>query len=296
VSVAGVVVSFLAGWGVLWAFGVPRTEAVFIGVALVSTSVGITASALSARGLLQDTASGIILAAAVIDDVLGLIVLAVVSSAARGHVNVLDIALSAALPAIFTVTLALWGPAVVRGMLPRFGSRAKAGEAEFHIALVLLFALSALAMYTGVAAIVGAFLAGMTLSESAGDHVRDLTRGVNELLVPFFLVEIGLQLDFGALRSAMGLAALILAAAVIGKVLGCGLGAVKLGWNNMLKVGVGMIPRGEVSMVVAQLGLGLNLLGKQAYGVIVFMVVASTLITPILVKIAFRDRRVREGA
>ena len=289
VSVTGVIVSFLAGWGILLLFGTPRIEAVFIGVAMVSTSVGITASVLAAKGVLQETAAGIILAAAVIDDVIGLIVLAVVSSASRGHVNVLDIVLSAALPTLFTVAMAVWGPAAVNRILPHFGSRAKAEEAEFHIALVLLFALSALAMYTGVAAIVGAFLAGMVLSDRAGNRVRDLTRGVDELLAPFFLVGIGLQLDFAALRSGLGLALLILVAAILGKVLGCGLGAYKLGWNNMLKIGVGMIPRGEVSMVVAQLGLGLAVVSGTAYGVIVFMTVASALITPLLLKIAFRD-------
>jgi len=289
VAVMGILVSFGLGWGALLAFGVPRGEAIFIGVSMVSTSVGITASALAARGLLQETAAGIILAAAVIDDVIGLIVLAVVTSTSRGHLNVLEIVLSAALPAVFTVVLAVWGPAAVNRILPQFGSRAKAEEAEFQIALVLLFALSALAFYTGVAAIVGAFLAGMAMSEAAGARVRDLTRGVNELLVPFFLVGIGLQLDFAALRSGLGLAVVILLAAIFGTLIGCGLGAIKFGWNNVLKVGVGMVPRGEISMVVAQLGLSLAIVSSKAYGVIVFMVAASTLLTPLLLKIAFRD-------
>jgi len=289
VAVMGILVSFGLGWGALLAFGVPRGEAIFIGVSMVSTSVGITASALAARGLLQETAAGIILAAAVIDDVIGLIVLAVVTSTSRGHLNVLEIVLSAALPAVFTVVLTVWGPAAVNRILPQFGSRAKAEEAEFQIALVLLFALSALAFYTGVAAIVGAFLAGMAMSEAAGARVRDLTRGVNELLVPFFLVGIGLQLDFAALRSGLGLAVVILLAAIFGKLIGCGLGAIKFGWNNVLKVGLGMVPRGEISMVVAQLGLSLAIVSSKAYGVIVFMVAASTLLTPLLLKIAFRD-------
>jgi Kef-type K+ transport system membrane component KefB len=289
VALMGVIASFLLGWGILLAFGVPRGEALFIGVSMVSTSVGITASALSAKGLLGETAAGIILTAAVIDDLIGLIVLAVISSTSKGAVNVLDIVLSAALPAVFTVVMAVWGPSAVNRIMPHFGARGKAEEAEFHIALVLLFGLSALAMYTGVAAIVGAFLAGIALSDGAGKRVRDLTRGVNELLVPFFLVGIGLQLDFAALRSGLGLAVLILVAALVGKLAGCGLGALRLGWNTALKVAAGMVPRGEISMVVAQIGLGLAVVSSQAYGVIVFMVVASTLITPLLLKIAFRE-------
>src|SRR6266481_3570338 len=159
VATLGVIVPFFAGWGILLLWGAPQIEAVFVGAAMVATSVGITASVLSARGLLHEVASKIILAAAVIDDVLGLIVLAI------------------------------------------FGSRARADNAEFHIAMVFLFALALLAQYTGVAAIVGAFLAGLALSDSADARVRTLTRGVSELLVPFFLAGIGLHLNFAVFRS-----------------------------------------------------------------------------------------------
>src|SRR5581483_10761722 len=105
VATIGVIVPFFAGWGILLAWGAPQHEAVFVGASLVATSVGITASALSVRGLLHEVASRIILAAAVIDDVLGLIVLAVVSSVAAGHVNFLEIALTASLATAFTVVL-----------------------------------------------------------------------------------------------------------------------------------------------------------------------------------------------
>ena len=291
VAISGIAVSFLAGWGVLSLYGVPRTEALFIAVSMVSTSVGITASALSARGRLKDTAASIILTAAVIDDILGLIVLSILSSSTRGHVNVLDVALSALLPAAFAIVLALWGPAAVNRILPHFASRARAEEAEFHIALVLLFALSALALYTGVAAIVGAFLAGLALSDAADARVRDLTRGVQELLVPFFLAAIGLQLDLSALRSSLGLAVLILTAAVLGKLLGCGIGALKFGRTTAFQVGAGMIPRGEVSMVIAQLGLTTTLLSPSSYAVIVFMTIATALLTPVLLNLAFHPRK-----
>jgi Kef-type K+ transport system membrane component KefB len=265
-------------------------EAIFVATALVATSVGITASALSARGLLHEVASKIILAAAVIDDVLGLIVLAVVSGMARGRINVLEVALTAGLAAAFTVMVAKWGAVTADRVLPHFRSRARAEEAEFHIALVLLFALSALALYAGVAAIVGAFLAGLALSETAGSHVRDLTRGVNELVVPFFLVGIGLRMDLSLFRSksVIGLAVLILVMVIVTKLVGCGLGALSLGWSNALKVGLGMVPRGEVTMVIAQMGLSMTVIRPEMYGVVVFMAVASALLTPLLLKIAFR--------
>jgi Kef-type K+ transport system membrane component KefB len=290
VATIGVIVPFFAGWGILAAWGAPPVEAVFVGAAMVATSVGITASVLSARGLLHEIASQIILAAAVIDDVLGLIVLAIVSSAARGRINFLDIALVAGLATAFTVTMAIWGTTAVKKILPIFGSRARADNAEFHIALVFLFSMALLAQYTGVAAIVGAFLAGLALSDSADARVRTLTRGVSELLVPFFLAGIGLHLNFAVFRSrsTIALALVILVAAIVTKLVGCGLGAISLGWQNVLKIGLGMVPRGEVGMVVAQIGLGMSVISNEVYGVVVFMAVATTLVTPLLLKIAFR--------
>jgi len=188
------------------------------------------------------------------------------------------------------VVMAIWGTTAVKRVLPIFGSRARADEAEFHIALVFLFAMALLAQYTGVAAIVGAFLAGLALSDSSDARMRTLTRGVSELLVPFFLVGIGLHLNFGVFRSqsTIALALVILAAAVVTKLVGCGLGAISLGWQNVLKIGLGMVPRGEVGMVVAQIGLGMAVISTEVYSVVVFMAVATTLLTPLLLKIAFR--------
>jgi len=295
VAAAGVIVPFFAGWGILMAWGAPNVEAIFVGAAMVATSVGITASILAGRGLLNEIASKIILTAAVIDDVLGLIVLAAVSAIARGRLSFLDLALTAVLAAGFTVVMAVWGTTVANRILPHFKSRARAEEAEFHIALVLLFALALLAQYTGVAAIVGAFLAGLALSDSVGSRVRDLTRGVSELLVPFFLVGVGLYFNLGIFSSSstLFLALLLLAAAVATKLIGCGLGAASLGWRNMLKVGMGMVPRGEVGMVVAQLGLGLSVITAEIYSVVVFMVVSTTVLTPLLLNLAFRAPAVK---
>jgi Kef-type K+ transport system membrane component KefB len=173
--------------------------------------------------------------------------------------------------------------------VPHFESRLQTGEVQFNLSMVLLFALSATAMYTGVAAIIGAFLAGMALSETASERVRGLSRGVNELLVPFFLAGIGLHLDLRVFRngSTILLAAVILGAAILTKLIGCGLGALPLGRRNLLKIGLGMVPRGEVGMVVAQIGLGLAIIKPDTYAVVVFMAVASTVVTPLLLKVAF---------
>ena len=134
VAVLGELAPFAAGWAVFTAWGGSRNEALFAGAALVATSVGITASVLAERKLLNEGASQIILAAAVIDDVLGLIVLAVVSSVAGGHGHLAGVFLTAALALAFLALVAFWGPALVRRWLPSFRSRARADEAEFHIA------------------------------------------------------------------------------------------------------------------------------------------------------------------
>jgi Kef-type K+ transport system membrane component KefB len=291
VASLGVAVPFLLGWGIMAASGAARVESLFVGAAMVATSVGITAQILASKGLLQQLASQVILAAAVIDDILGLIVLAVVSSLAREHLRILELVATGALAIGFTVLVARWGSVTMNRVAPHVISRLKVGEVQFNLAMLLLFALSVAAGYAGVAAIVGAFLAGMALSDSVSERVQDLTHGVTELLVPFFLAGIGLQLDLSLFknRSTLLLSVLILLAAVVSKALGCGFGAMRLGSKDMLRVGVGMIPRGEVGMVVAQLGMSIGVISKPVYAVVVFMSVGTTLIAPPLLNLVYRD-------
>lgn len=290
VATLGVAAPFVCGWGILRLWGAPEVEAIFTGAAMVATSVGVTAQLLSAKGLISTRASRIILAAAVIDDVLGLLVLAVVSSLARGRVNIAGLASTAAVALGFTLIVAKWGTQAARRMVPRIELRLRTEDAQFALSLCLLFALSVAAVYAGVAAMVGAFLAGMALSESVDQRVHDLTQGVAGLLVPFFLVGTGLNLNvsvFGKASTA-ALAVAVLAAAIVSKLAGCGLGALRLGRTDALRIGAGMIPRGEVGLVVAQIGQRMGVISQQVYGVVVFMAVATTVVGPPLVAAAFR--------
>ncbi len=290
VAVLGVIIPFAGGWAVIAYTGAPRIEALFTGAALVATSVGITARVLADKNLLQETASRVILAAAVIDDVLGLLILALVSGLSKGATNYVEIAGTAVLSIGFVFVIARFGTKAVGRVFPVLERSLRSGEVQFHLALVLLFALSLLAQYAGVAAIIGAFLAGMALSETVSTRVHDLTAGVAEFLTPFFLAGIGLNLDVSvfAKRSTLILAIAILAVAVASKLIGCGLGAWKLGRVDMLRIGVGMIPRGEVGMVVAQIGAGFGVISKDLFAVVVFMAVATTMIAPPLLRIAYR--------
>lgn len=290
VGVLGVIVPLVAGWGMLILWGRPHLEALFVGAALTATSVGITAQVLSSKGLLNRTASKIILAAAVIDDVLALLVLGVISSMAEGKVNAVELGLTTAFAVGFILLVARWGSSTASKIVPRIKQGLRIGEGQFALAMILLFGLAALSQKAGVAPIIGAFLAGMALGDVLPKRVHDLAHGVTELLVPFFLASIGLRFDLHAFAkpSIILLSLAVLTVAVVAKFFGCGIGAIRQGRPIAIRVGVGMIPRGEFCMVVAQIGLGLKALPPETYGVVVFMAVAATLLTPPLLKAAFR--------
>jgi len=293
VAAGGVALSLLLAWSALSLWGIHSIEAIFVSAALAATSAGISAEVLSARGLLDRRASRIVLAAAVIDDVCGLLVLSVVSGLSTSRINYVAIASTVVFAIAFVAIVAKWGTRAMQHLVPRIGGGMRLVEAEFALSISLLFALSVFSLYTGVAAIVGAFLAGMALAETVGTRVRTLVHGAAELLVPFFLVGIGLRVNIAALRSPamIALAAILLCAAVAGKVGGCGLGALNLGLPEALRVGTGMIPRGEVTMVIAQLGLTMGIIGRDVFGVVVLVAVASALAAPPLIGIAFRSQR-----
>jgi len=290
VAVCGVALSFVMAGGVALLWHRPPVEALFIAAAMVATSVVITAEVLASRGLLDARASRVILASAVIDDILGLIVLAVVSGYAQGRMNWFDLILTDLLAIAFTLFLALWGHRAVKFILPGMRARLRLAEAEFTLAVTLLFGLGLLAVYAGVAAIIGSFLAGMALSETVEPRVRTMTAGVSELLVPFFLVGIGMRFDprvFSDGQTAL-LALALLIAALLSKLIGCGLGAIRLGRADALRVGTGMAPRGEVGMVVAQLGRKLGVMPDNIFAIIIFLSIATTLAAPPMIRVAFR--------
>jgi Kef-type K+ transport system membrane component KefB len=282
VAVLGVVVPFAGGYLLAWAWGLPTIEAIFIGAALVATSVGITARVLGQMRVLNAETSRIILGAAVIDDVLGLIILAVVSSLAAGGVNYAHIATTAAMALGFTALVALVGARTVNKISPKV-ERLRVGQSQLVFGLSVCLGLALVASFIGVAAIIGAFLAGMALSESVeGTDMPHQAEAVTEFLLPFFLTNIGMQLKLDTLLSpeVALFAAAVTVLACATKVVGCGAGALSLGTKKALQVGVGMMPRGEVGIVVAQIGLGLAAVSDAAYGVVLVMAVATTLIAP----------------
>lgn len=290
VAVLGVVVPFVAGWGLLslWP-GHSSIEALFLGAAMVATSVGITARVLSGLGLITAEASRVILAAAVIDDVIGLLVLAVVSSLAKGSVNYLHIALIAALAIGFTVVVIAFGSRVVK-QVKQPVKNLKIDHSLLMFALVLCFGLAAVASLIGIAGIIGAFLAGVALSEATdGTRLHQQSQVLTEFTTPFFLVAIGMKLNLAIFLSSdvVALCAAVIALSILSKFIGCGLGAAKMGRRRAIQVGVGMIPRGEVGIVVAQIGVAMTAISDAVYGVVLAMAVITTLAAPPFIKLAF---------
>jgi Kef-type K+ transport system membrane component KefB len=298
VAVLGIIAPLLGGWLLMRAWGSSSIEALFVGTAMVATSVGITARVLSAMGLLDAPTARIILGAAVIDDILGLLVLAIVASMAAGTVNYLEILTTAGLAIAFTAFIALVGAPVVTRVAPSI-EKMRSGHGIFILGLVLCLGLSVAASFIGVAAIIGAFLAGMALAEAAEDHpqMHRQMSGVTEFLVPFFLVSIGMQLSLSVFRSSsvILLCVIVTLVAILTKLLGCGLGAYNLGLRRAAQVGMGMVPRGEVGIIVAQIGLSLGVIGGELYGVVLFMAVATTLIAPPFLKMLYANEEAAHG-
>ncbi len=294
VAVLGVVVPFVFGYLVMLAWGETQIEAVFVGAAMVATSVGITARVLGQMGLLSLEVSRIILGAAVIDDILGLLILAVVSGVAKeGGVNYVQIGATAAMAIGFTLLVILVGARAVNRIRTRV-ENLKVGQSYLVFGLALCLGLALVASKIGVAAIIGAFLAGMALSESAeGTQMPHQAEAVTEFMLPFFLTNIGMQLKLDALLNlpTIILALIVTILAVLSKLIGCGAAAWPLGKKKAAQIGIGMVPRGEVGVVVAQIGLSLNAVDPAAYGVVLFMAVATTLIAPPLLVKLFRDER-----
>ena len=281
VGLAGIVIPMLLGVGLMSLIGRAGDESLFVGTALVATSVGITARVLADLGRIRAPESRVILGAAVIDDILGLLVLAAVVGLTADEISVGSLLSVAVLAIAFVVLTGGLGPRLVARAIPLLD---RLGELTvFTIAIGICLVLSAIAGVLDLAAIIGAFLAGMAFAETRDRyHLEERLSSVYSLLVPFFFVITGTLVDLSVfMRSdTLLLASGVIVLAVIGKLGACGLAAASLGRKGALVVGVGMVPRGEVGIIVASIGLAQGVLEPDLYGVIVAMSVVTTLIVP----------------
>jgi Kef-type K+ transport system membrane component KefB len=292
VGLLGIILPFVLGFGLIAYLGHPTLEALFIGTALVATSVGITARVLGDMGLIQELESRIILGAAVIDDIIGMILLAIVSGLGEGALSWIRIAVVAIEAIGFTLFLALVGTRVIN----RYGKsieKIRTPHAPLVFSILICLGLSALSSAIGMAAIIGAFMAGMVLAEfSEGYHLVEKAEAIYAFLVPFFFFVMGSHINVAVMADweILLLALAITVLAVAGKLLGCGLGAWSLGRAAAIIIGVGMVPRGEVGIIVAMLGLRLHAIPESMYALVIFMSVMTTLAVPPVLRLLFRDR------
>src|SRR5215216_2256634 len=308
VAVLGVIAPFFLGWALSAYFipDEPRLVHIFIGATLCATSVGITARVFKDLGKLSTREARIILGAAVLDDVLGLLILAVVAGAIRAAGTGAALSLAdVAIIALKSVAFLVGAIAVGNLMMPRMlrgAGRLETRGILLTLAISFCLVLAWAAAKVGLAPIVGAFAAGLILDEvhyqPTGDRkerdLHDLLQPVSTVLVPIFFVLMGLKVDLRLFTrfDILGLAIALTLAAIIGKQI-CALGVIERGINR-LAVGLGMIPRGEVGLIFAGIGATLMLpsptgasipvISSAIFGAVVIMVIITTLITPIALK------------
>ncbi|MCL1469229.1 cation:proton antiporter [Argonema antarcticum] len=295
VAFVGVVVPFAAGTvGLMTFFHVPAIPAIFAGAALTATSIGITSKVLSELGRLKSTEGQIIVGAAVIDDVLGIIVLAVVASLAKtGEIDVVNV-----IYLIVSATAFLMGSILLGGIFNKtfvaivenFKTRGNIVIPAFTFAFFMAFLGNAIHLE----AILGAFAAGLVLDETdARNELDELVKPIADLFVPIFFVAVGARADLGVLnptvpdnRAGLFIAVFLIAVAIAGKIV--------TGWAvfgqpgiNRLAIGVGMIPRGEVGLVFAGIGSASGVIDKPLEAAIIIMVILTTFLAPPFLRIAF---------
>ena len=287
VGVLGMAIPLVAGFAAAEAFGAETKTSLFVGASLVATSVGITSAVLIDLGALKSLAARTILGAAVIDDILAMVLLAVAVGIAEGNgLDVTSVLLVIALAVGFVVFVGFGGTRIA-ARWPDIFHAPRFAESPLMPAVILCLGLAAFSAEIGLAAIIGAFLAGMIVAETRdrGDFEQEVAP-LYAFFPPFFFVFIGLQVDLGSLADLEVLGALagVTVLALVTKFAGAWLGARSLGARNALAVGVGMVPRGEVGIIVAGIGATAGVVSGSLFTVIVGMSILTTLVAPPLLK------------
>ncbi len=298
VGLLGVIVPLVMGLGGMLLLGYQMVESLFIATAILATSVGISVKVLQDMGLIKHKVACIVLGAAVLDDILALIALAVVKGLARGKFQALEFSLLVLESVAFVGFLTMWGPRLAK-RTRRWVERLNIPEGPFVVSVILCLGLAELADVIGLAAIIGSFMAGIVIDELAGVYdLENKVKYVNEFLLPFFFVMMGAHLDPRAfLRPNILLVVVFISLlAVASKMIGAALGSWKESWRVRIQTGICMVPRGEVGIIVGLVGLSLHTITREAYTAVLGISLLTTIITPPLIIMAFRKERIRKPA
>jgi Kef-type K+ transport system membrane component KefB len=297
VAISGIVVPFILGFLYMRLRGSAATEATFVGAAMVATSVGITARVLGDLNVLGSRTAKIILGAAIFDDILGMVLLAVVAGLASGerlqwlHLGVLTFE-----AVVFAVFMIFMASRIIRPLRTKV-DRLSTQNAPLIISLAICLLLSWLASRIGMAAIIGAFFAGLMFADYAREwNLEPRATAISDFLAPYFFFTIGSRLDISLFTGDLLVAATVISIlAIVSKLLGCGLPLLGEGLHTAVTVGVGMMPRGEVALIVALIGLNSHFVNERTYALVVFMTAVTTVMAPPPLRFLFRNE-VRESA
>ncbi|KRF42995.1 cation:proton antiporter [Paenibacillus sp. Soil787] len=296
VALGGVIFPFAGGYLTGISIGFSTSQAMFLGLLLSATSVSISVQVLKDLNRLNSREGTTMLGAAVIDDVLVVVLLAVLLSMVGGA----DVSLPAVLfkKALFFGGIILLGWKAVPWSMTMLAPL-RATEAVISAALIICFLFAYLAEYLGVAGMIGAFAAGIAISHTKYKHTVEerLEPIAYAIFVPVFFVSIGLSVTFEGVGSQLWLIVGLTVVSVITKMVGGGLGAKLTGfsWTSAFGIGSGMISRGEVALIIAAIGLNSGLLNPSYFTPLLIVVILTTLITPPLLKLAFGGSKPREG-
>jgi Kef-type K+ transport system membrane component KefB len=292
VALVGVVAPFAVGFGIMQGLGYSALVAVFVGATLTATSVGITARVLADLGQLQDAAARVVLGAAVVDDILGLLILAIVTGVAQtGRVSISAVALLSTKAVAFLVVAILVGIRLAPTLVKGIGWMRARGTLLVY-SMVFALALAVVAEMIGLATIIGAFAGGLVLSTTQRRaHIEERIKPVADLLVPVFFVTVGMKVQPAMLspfaeNAQLGIA-MLLTAIAIGSKLVAGLAVYQRGVRRW-PVGVGMVPRGEVGLIFAGAGLAAGVIGADLYAALVVVVMLTTFAAPPWLKALYR--------
>jgi len=298
VATFGVIVPWVSGFFMAeWLLPTPGAgysvfaQSMIIGAALVATSVAITAGLMKELGILGSKPAKLIIGAAVVDDILGMIVLAISSDLTAGDaISILNISWIVIAAIIFVAVGALIGSRVVSKLIAAVelrGGKHRIPESGFLLALSFAFLYAVIAETIGISAIVGAFVAGTSLAACEfNQHIRKRTEVLGWVFAPIFFLSLGILVDIWMSIDIWIFALILTAVAFATKVIGCGVPARFFGFNNResLAVGVGMAPRMEIAMVIALYGLSKEVINVDIYGVIILMGLLTALFTPPFLK------------
>lgn len=296
IAVIGVLVPLIAGYVLASFFNTEPTailQNMFIGVILTATSVSISVETLKEMGKLSTPSGNAILGAALIDDILGIVALTIITGMADTSVQLTEVMLKIVAFFVLAVIVGIFARKGIEKLFDRY-QKVHRRFSILSFAFCLLFAYVAEAFF-GVADITGAFIAGLIISgTSRCNYVQMRIETLSYLLIsPVFFASIGLKVVLPEMStSIMIFSALLLVLAILTKIVGCGLGAKLCRYENIqsLRIGIGMVSRGEVALIVASKGMKVGLMNEAFFGPIIIMVVLTTVITPILLKIVFKDR------